>query len=112
MTAQPVPNPSGPMPVHRTVCSSFADVLRILRRHLHAVTVEHTNLTGRDEARDLIDKRLAEHGRPVYGTVVVTSRQGRLLAFDGEIRAATGMAIEFTTGARAPLHRLVAVGIN
>ena len=42
----------------------------------------------------------------------LAAASGRLLAFDGDIRTVNGLTIEFTTGGRLPMNRLVAVGIR
>lgn len=108
----PTPQRQTARPVERTVCPTFADVVQIMRSYPHQQLVTGSTLADRDRAQHLIDKRLANAGQPLPGTVVVASRQGRLLAFDGDIRTVNGLTIEFTTGGRLPMNRLVAVGIR
>lgn len=97
--------------VERIVCPTYADVVHLMRSYRHHQLVTAGALADRDQAQHLIDKRLANAGRPLAGTVVVTSHQQRLLAFHGDISAVDGLAIEFTNGGRLPMNRLVAVGI-
>lgn len=99
-------------PVDRTVLPSYADVVQLMRSYRHHQLVNAGDLAGRDQAQDLIGKRLADAGGPSAGTVIVTSRQQRLLAFNGDITFVNGLAIEFTNGGRLPMNRLVAVGIR
>lgn len=108
----PAPNTPAPAAVQRTVCPTFADVTQLLRQYSHQATCINASMPEREQARHLINDRItAAHG-PTAGAVVVASHQGQLLAFTGDICAADGLGIEFTCGARAPLHRLVAVGLR
>lgn len=101
-----------PRPVERIVCPRYADVVHLMRSFPHQQLVTAGDIADLDRAQHLIDKRLANAGHPLAGTVVVTSRQQRLLAFHGDITSVSGLAIEFTNGGRLPMNRLVAVGIR
>lgn len=98
--------------VERTLCPTFADVVQLMRNYPHHHLLRPGDMGDRDHAQGLVDKQLANAGRALPGTAVATSRAGHLLAFHGHIAAVTALALEFTTGARLPLHRLVAVGIG
>ena len=100
-----------PRPVERTICPAFADVVQLMRNYPNQQLVTAGDVADRDQAQHLIDKRLANAGHPLVGTVVVTSQQQRLLAFHGDIASVSALAIEFTNGGRLPMNRLVAVGI-
>lgn len=98
--------------VERIVCPTYADVVQLMRSYRHHQLVAAGDLTDRDQAQRLIDKRLANAGHPLAGTVVVASHQQRLLAFRGDVSAVGALAIEFTNGGRLPMSRLVAAGIS